>query len=353
MLRAVERCWNEAAQFDIVHSHVEGFGFPFARHAPVPVVSTLHGRLDVAGMPDLLEDFTDIPLVAISESQRRWAPDANWVGVVHNGLPLEHMPVTSQIAEYLAFVGRIAPEKGVGEAIDLAARVALPLKMAAKVHHPDEQQLFDAVVAPAVARGRAEFLGELSPAARDPLLAGARATPMLGGWPEPFGLVAIESLATGTPVIARRAGALPEIVEHGVDGYLVDDLVEAEHAVRLLDRLDRQRIRRRALERFSATRMADRYEWIYRSLLAAARQPAAAPATRELRTLRLGRRFPPCARPKKRSGSRGSRSVAVPVKVSAEAETSAIASRASITSAAPTTLTLPTHDLVAGAALTA
>ncbi len=134
---------------------------------------------------------------------------------------------------------------------------------------------------------------------------------------------------------------------------LVDDLVEAEHAVRLLDRLDRQRIRRRALERFSATRMADRYEWIYRSLLAAARQPAAAPATRELRTLRLGRRFPPCARPKKRSGSRGSRSVAVPVKVSAEAETSAIASRASITSAAPTTLTLPTHDLVAGAALTA
>lgn len=268
MLRAVARCWAEADRFDIVHSHVESFGFPFARYAPVPVVTTLHGRLDVAGMPALLDEFSDIPLVAISESQKRWAPDANWVGVVPNGLPLEHMPISRDIDDSLLFVGRIAREKGVAESIELARRVGIPLKIVAKAHDAAEIELLDRVVRPAVAAGGVEFLGELPPSARDPLYASARATLMLGSWPEPFGLVAIESLATGTPVIARRAGALPEIIEHGIDGYLVDDLDEAEHAVRLLDRLDRARIRRRAIARFSADRMADGYLAVYRSVLA-------------------------------------------------------------------------------------
>jgi glycosyltransferase involved in cell wall biosynthesis len=268
MLRAVARCWAEADQFDIVHSHVESFGFPFARHAPVPVVTTLHGRLDVAGMPELLDEFDDIPLVAISESQKRWAAAANWVGVVPNGLPLEQMPTSHDVGDNLVFVGRIAPEKGVAEAIELARRVGVRLRMAAKVHDRTEQEHFEQVVRPAVAGGDVEFLGELPPSARDPLIASSRATLMLGAWPEPFGLVAIESLATGTPVIARRAGALPEIIEHGTDGYLVDDLDEAEHAFRLLDRLDRSLIRRRAIERFSAARMASGYAAIYRSLLA-------------------------------------------------------------------------------------
>lgn len=268
LIRAVARCWAEAAQFDIIHSHVESFGFPFARHAPVPVVTTLHGRLDVAGMPELLDEFRDIPLVAISHSQKRWAPEANWVGVVPNGLPLEHMPTSRDIDDALVFVGRIAPEKGVAEAIELARRVGVPLRMAAKVHDPSEQDLFERVVSPAVTAGGVQFLGELPPSARDPLLASARATVMLGAWPEPFGLVAIESLATGTPVIARRAGALPEIIEHGTDGYLVDDLSEAEQAFRMLDRLDRRLIRRRAIERFSAGVMADGYLAVYRSLLA-------------------------------------------------------------------------------------
>lgn len=267
MLRAVARCWAEADRFDIVHSHVEAFGFPFARHAPVPVVTTLHGRLDVAGMPALLDEFHDVPLVAISESQKRWAPDANWVGVVPNGLPLEHMPTSREVDDTLLFVGRIAPEKGVAESIELARRVDIPLKIVAKVHDPSEIALREQLVGPAVATGNVEFLGELPSSARDPLYASARATLMLGAWPEPFGLVAIESLATGTPVIARRAGALPEIIEHGIDGYLVDDLDEAEHAVRLLDRLDRPLIRRRAIARFSAGRMVDGYLAVYRSVL--------------------------------------------------------------------------------------
>jgi glycosyltransferase involved in cell wall biosynthesis len=269
MQRAVARCWAEARRFDIVHSHVEGFGFLFARYSPVPVVSTLHGRLDIAGMPDLLDDFTDIPLVAISKSQKRWSQDANWAGVVHNGLPLDQMPGSETPGDYLLFVGRISHEKGVAESIEVAQRVRMPLKIAAKVHEAGERALLETIVRPAADAGDVEFLGELPPIRRDPLYAGALATLMLGGWPEPFGLVAIESMATGTPVIARRAGALPEIVEHGVDGYLVDDVTEAEQAVRMLGRLDRARIRRRALERFGARRMTDRYEEIYRSLLTA------------------------------------------------------------------------------------
>ena len=282
MIKAAARCWSSADRFDIVHSHLEAFGFPLARHAPVPVLSTLHGRLDAEGMPDLLEEFSDIPLVAISESQRRWAPDAHWVGVVHNGLPLESMPFGPQAEGYLLLVGRIAHEKGVGEAIELARRTGLPLKVAAKVHDPAEQRLFDDVVAPAFRDGVVEFLGELPPPARDPLFAGASATLMLGAWPEPFGLVAIESLACGTPVVGRRAGALPEIVEHGIDGYLVDDLSEALLAARRLDRLDRRTIRERALRRFSAERMADEYEAIYRRLvgdLARERDASREPAT--------------------------------------------------------------------------
>jgi len=267
MLRAVARCWAEADQFDLIHSHVEAFGFPLARHASVPVVSTLHGRLDGGGIPELLEEFSDIPLVAISESQKRWAPDANWVDVVHNGLPLEAMPFVPEPDDYLLFVGRIAPEKGVADAIALARRVEAKLLIAAKVHDPSERTHFESIVQPAVGVGDVEFLGELPPQARDPLYASARATVMLGAWPEPFGLVAIESLAAGTPVIARRAGALPEIVVHGVDGYLVDDVDESVQAFRMLDRLDRGRIRERALDRFSAARMTDHYETIYRTLL--------------------------------------------------------------------------------------
>ena len=268
MLRAVARCWARADRFDLVHSHVEAFGFAFARHSPVPVVSTLHGRLDAAGMPELLEEYRDVPLVAISESQRRWAPQANWVGVVHHGLPLEHIQPAAARGDYLLFVGRIAPEKGVAEAIELARSTSLPLKMAAKVHDSGERAHFESVVAPVDGRDGIEFLGELAPSDRDPLYGAAKATLMLGAWPEPFGLVAIESLAAGTPVIARRAGALPEIIEHGVDGYLVDDLSEARLAVEMLDRLDRTRIREGALRRFSAARMAEDYERIYRRLIA-------------------------------------------------------------------------------------
>jgi glycosyltransferase involved in cell wall biosynthesis len=265
---ALAAVWREHERFDIIHSHVETLGFLFARHCPTPVVTTLHGRLDVSGIPQLLAEFDDIPLVSISDSQRRWRPDANWLTTIHHGLELSGMPFGERPGEYLAFVGRVTPEKGIPDAIELARRARLPLRMAAKVYDPHEHVHYAEVVEPAIKEGVVEFLGELEAISRDPVLAGARATIMLGPWPEPFGLVAIESMATGTPVIARRAGGLTETIEHGVDGFLVDDVDEALLALEMVDQLDRAAIRRRALERFSPRRMVDEYEEVYRMLLA-------------------------------------------------------------------------------------
>jgi glycosyltransferase involved in cell wall biosynthesis len=261
------KVWREHERFDVIHSNIETLGFLFARHCPTPVVSTLHGRLDVAGIPELLAEFTDVPLVAISDSQGRWFPGNNWISTVHHGLPLDGAPFGKEPGEYLALIGRVTPEKGVDEAIDLARRTGKPLKLAAKVYDAHEKVLFAELVDPAIEEGIVEFVGEVGQAERDRVYAGALATLMLGAWPEPFGLVAIESMATGTPVIGRRAGALTETVEHGVDGFLVDDLDEAELAVDRVRELDRALIRKRALERFSATRMADEYEAVYRSLI--------------------------------------------------------------------------------------
>jgi glycosyltransferase involved in cell wall biosynthesis len=254
-------------RFDIIHSHVESLGLLFARLSAVPVVSTLHGRLDQLGMPELLSEFRDVPLVAISDSQRRWSPEANWVATVHHGLPLAEAPFGREPGQYLAFVGRIAPEKGVAEAIDLARSTGVRLRMAAKVFDDQERDLFDRLVAPAVDEGVVDYIGEVGARERDSLFAGALATVMLGAWPEPFGLVAIESLGCGTPLIARRAGALPEIVTHHQDGFIVDDLSEARLAVELAGTLDRASIRRRAIGRFSVERMTDGYERVYRALL--------------------------------------------------------------------------------------
>ena len=254
-------------EFDLIHSHLDTAGLPFARWCPTPVVSTLHWRVDGVGHPELLDEFCDVPLVAISDSQRRWSPRANWVATVHHGLDLTGAPFGSNAGQYLAFIGRIAPEKGVVDAVDLARATGLVLRVGAKVYDDRERDLFDRVVAPAVAEGVVEYLGEVGPRERDELYAGALATVMLGAWPEPFGLVAIESMATGTPVIARRAGALPEILQHGRTGFLVDDLQEAVLAVERARAIDRRDVRRDVLERFSAERMLDDYERVYRSLV--------------------------------------------------------------------------------------
>jgi glycosyltransferase involved in cell wall biosynthesis len=272
----IAKAWSRVSEFDVIHSHVETMGLPFARWSPKPVVTTFHGRLDVAGHPALLDEFRDVPLVAISESQRRWSPRANWVATIPHGLDLTGAPFKSTVGSYLAFVGRIAPEKGVVDAITLARTTGLRLRMAAKVYDQSERALFAEVVSPAIDEGVVDFLGEVGPGQRDELYAGALATLMLGAWPEPFGLVAIESMATGTPVIARRAGALAEIVEHGRSGFLVDDLQEAALAVERSSAIDRRQVRQRALVRFSVERMLDDYERVYMSLVGVAAADTAA-----------------------------------------------------------------------------
>ena len=273
MQHTVEIAWREAHRFDIVHAHLESHGFVFAEHCETPVICTLHGRLDAPGMPELLGVHGRVPLVAISESQRRWFPDQHWVATIHHGLPLESMPFAAEPGDYLAFVGRVTPEKGIGDALELSRATGLRLRIAAKVHLPHEHEHFAEVIQPALDAGEVDFLGEVGPRERDPLFAGALATVMLGAWPEPFGLVAIESMATGTPVIGRRTGALTETIEHGVTGFLVDDVAEAALAVDMVRELDRRKIRELTLARFSPERMVDEYEAAYRRVLAT--RPAA------------------------------------------------------------------------------
>jgi glycosyltransferase involved in cell wall biosynthesis len=268
MQHTVDIAWGAAERFDIVHAHLEGHGIVFSRHCATPVISTMHNRLDLPGMPELLETHRDVPLVAISESQRRFFPDQRWMATIHHGLPLESMPYEETPGDYLAFVGRVSPDKGIREALELSRRSGVRLRAAAKVLAPDEWRHFEEVVQPAIDANEIDFLGELGPLERDPLYAGAMATVMLGGWPEPFGLVAIESMATGTPVIARRAGALTETIEHGVTGFLVDDVGEAVLAVERIGELDRRRIREMTLERFTPAHMVDQYEAAYREVLA-------------------------------------------------------------------------------------
>ena len=268
MQHTIEVAWREAHRFDIVHAHMENHSFVFAEHCETPVITTLHGRLDAPGLPELLEIHGRVPLVAISESQRRWFPDQHWVATIHHGLPLETMPFSNEPGDYFAFVGRITAEKGIREAIELSRSSGIRLKVAGKVISASEHAHYDEVVQPAIDADEIDYLGEVGARERDPLFAGALATLMLGDWPEPFGLVAIESMATGTPVIARRAGALPELIDHGYNGFLVDDLSEAALAVGRVARLDRRAVSAYARGRFSVERMAARYEDVFRGLVA-------------------------------------------------------------------------------------
>jgi glycosyltransferase involved in cell wall biosynthesis len=261
------RVWQEQGRFDIVHSHLDTAGFAMARHGTTPVLTTLHSRLDVGGAVELIDVYPDIPLVAISDSQRRWNPDADWIATVPHGLDFADTPRSISPGDYLLLVGRLTREKGVVEAIALARRAGFRLVMAAKAREPEELAMFAESVRPAVDDGIVDWRGEVSGAERDRLMAGALATLMLGAWPEPFGLVAVESMATRTPVKARRAGAYPEVIEHGVTGFLVDDEEEAMLALRRVGGLDRRLISARSRERFSVGRMARDYEEAFRAVL--------------------------------------------------------------------------------------
>ena len=259
---------DRTEEFDIIHGHLEWANLLLAQVSRVPVVSTFHGRLDV---PWASEMFHDPPagLVAISRNQASTHPSLPWAGVVHNGLTFPDVAIERPRGDALCFVGRMGAEKGIVEAIHIARAVDRPLRIAAKLGRTTaERDYYHDVFAPALkaAGSLVEFLGEVEQAERDILFAESYAALMPGSWPEPFGLVAIEALACGTPVIARDVGGLPEIIRQGVDGYLGADIPEIARLVGRVDGLDRTEIRRSVRQRFSAARMTDGYEAIYRTI---------------------------------------------------------------------------------------
>jgi glycosyltransferase involved in cell wall biosynthesis len=263
---------DRAHEFDIIHSHLEWANLLLAQVSPVPVVSTFHGRLDPPWAAEMLRDPPG-GLVAISRSQASTQPSLAWAGIVHNGLTFVDVPLDHPRGDALCFVGRMGAEKGVVEAIQIARAAGRSLRIAAKTGRTsDDRDYARDVFEPALkaAGSLVEFLGELEQAERDILFAESYAALMPGSWPEPFGLVAIEALACGTPVVARRVGGLPEIIREGVDGFLGADVPELARLVERVDGLDRAEIRRSVRQRFSVARMTDGYEAIYRTMIGSA-----------------------------------------------------------------------------------
>lgn len=265
-LLMVEHVAAVAREFDIVHFHTGVLHFSIARRLACPHVTTLHGRLDVADLPPFLDAFPDLPLVSISNAQRQPAPRASWQQTVHHGIPPALLPFSAKSRGYLAFVGRISPEKRPDRAIEIAHHAGLPLKIAAKVDNADIRYFHD-VIEPLLSTPGVEFIGEVDEAEKAALLGGAQALLFPIDWPEPFGMVLIEAMACGTPIVAWDHGSVPEIVEHGRNGFIVNSIRDAAAAVVESVALDRAECRAVFDAKFSANRMARDYVSIYDKLL--------------------------------------------------------------------------------------
>ena len=266
-LTMLDRVRRHAGQFDILHFHTDYLHFPFFSQFSNKTVTTMHGRLDLPDLPVMMGAFPSLPLVSISAAQRSPIPWANWHGTVLHGLPCDlHRPGGGR-GGYLAFLGRVSPEKGLDRAIEIARSAGLPLQIAAKVD-PVDREYFETAIAPLLDDPLIEFVGEIGETDKGPFLGDAAALLFPIDWPEPFGLVLIEAMANGTPVIAFRCGSVPEIIEDGLTGFIVDSVDAAVAAVPLARQLDRRTTRRRFEQRFAAERMARDYLRIYDRVLA-------------------------------------------------------------------------------------
>lgn len=254
-----------ASQFDIVHFHTDYLHLPVWRSVSTPMLTTLHGRLDMPDLDTMFEEFLEMPVVSISNAQRRPLPHANWFSTVYNGTPSGTHQFNREPGEYFAFLGRFCPEKGPVDAIEIAKRVGVPLKMAAKVDRVDREYFVDQVK-PHLEHPLIEYIGEVNEQEKSELLRGARALLFPIAWPEPFGLVMIESMACGTPVIAFRQGSVEEVMQDGVSGFVVNDVDEAVAAVGQLPTIDRQACRQYFEDHFSVRRMTEAYLDVYHAL---------------------------------------------------------------------------------------
>jgi glycosyltransferase involved in cell wall biosynthesis len=263
----VEAIAEHAAGFDLIHSHVDWLPLPVLSRTDVPYLTTMHGRLDLPGLPDVIGAFPKAPFVSISDNQRRPLPEANWIATIQHGLPKGLFRPSYEPGSYLAFLGRLTVDKGPEDAMRIARAAGMPLRIAAKIPRA-ETAYFKKKLEPNIDGEKIELVGEVDEARKQPFLAGAAALLFPIDWPEPFGLVMIEAMACGTPVIAYRSGSVPEVVEDGVTGFVVENAAKAIEAVNDLGRLDRRAVRARFEERFVASRMAREYESRYRELIA-------------------------------------------------------------------------------------
>jgi len=269
---------QEADRFDVLHFHIDLLHFPVIRDFAQRTVTTLHGRLDLPDLRPFYAAFPEVPLVSISYDQRRpLSPPINWVGNVYHGLPRDLLRFTAEPkGDYLAFLGRISPEKGPDRAIEIARRAGMKLKIAAKIDRVD-RAYWEETIAPMVETNPlVEYIGEINEAQKEEFLGNARALLFPIDWPEPFGLVMIEAMACGTPVIAFRSGSVPEVITPGESGAIVESVDEAVEALRGIDAFDRHRVRAAFEKRFTVERMAEDYLAIYRRLCGAKPEPLVA-----------------------------------------------------------------------------
>lgn len=251
-------------EFDVLHFHLDYYPFSLFSRQPTPFVTTLHGRLDLPEHQPTFTTFAKAPVISISDAQRRPVPQANFIKTIYHGLPEKLLTPQNVKPSYLAVLGRIAPEKGVDRAIKIAIRAGIPLKIAAKVDRADEEY-YEAIVKPLMDHPLVEFIGEISDREKPDFLSGAYGLLLPIDWPEPFGLVMIESMACGTPVIAYNRGSVPEIIDQGLTGFIVEDELSAVNAVGRLPDMDRVAIRKHFEKRFTARRMAQDYVEAYQS----------------------------------------------------------------------------------------
>jgi glycosyltransferase involved in cell wall biosynthesis len=272
----LEAIAERAAHFDIVHCHIDWLLLPLLSRLRAPFVTTTHGRLDLPGLSDLIGRFPNAPFISISENQRAPLPRAHWLSTIHHGLPINAFQPSYARRNYLVFLGRITAEKGPEAAIRIAKAAGMPLRIAAKIPRA-EHSYFNEKLKPMIDDDRIQFIGEVNGPAKEDLLAGAAALLFPIEWPEPFGLVMIEAMACGTPVIAFRAGSVPEVVENGVTGFIVEGEAQAVEAVAKIGQIDRRGVRGRFEQRFTAKRMAEEYVRHYA-------MPSTSRASRDLAT---------------------------------------------------------------------